>query len=32
MRPGETPEGPQVVFALYRPHEGKDAELRCALV
>jgi hypothetical protein len=20
--------GPQVVFALYRPHEGKDAELR----
>lgn len=28
MKPGETPEGPQVVFALYRPHEGKDAELR----
>ena len=32
MKPGETPEGPQVVFALYRPHEGKDAELRRLIV
>jgi hypothetical protein len=24
--------GPQIVFALYKPHEGKDAEMRLLLV
>jgi len=30
MKPGSKDEGtkPEVVFALYKPHEGKDEELR----